>query len=512
MISRFYLENYLSFSKVDLEFKKGLVVFTGPSGAGKSILMDSLLALFGIKEGKATLSEVVLEDTNISNDLFDIKNNDDIYIKEIKKDKTRYFLNNQSLSKKNLKDFSSSLVKHIHVKDNSDFESDKLIYFLDFLSQNENKNFNKLKESFAIKYAEFISIQKELNKINQDESKLDELKEFAKYEIEKIVSIDPKINEYDELKEIRKTLSKKDKIEEAINESKEIFSFTSKVSKTLNLMEKDSSFFDEAINELNNIYEGFTDSLYELEDMDIEEVLNRIELLSSLEKRFGSISLALEYKKKKEEELESYDNIIFSKSQLEKKVLVLGNEIKTLAAKLSNERKKSAKILEKKINHYLKYLYLSNAKVILEEKTLDGTGIDKVVFILNNVKLDTISSGEFNRLRLALLTSMSEYEINDNGILFLDEIDANLSGKESAAIATVLKKLTQKYQIFAISHQPQLTACASQHFFVDKKNNKSSITELSKIEQENEIARMISGEKITQEALVFAKDLLEASS
>ena len=132
MISRFYLENYLSFSKVDLEFKKGLVVFTGPSGAGKSILMDSLLALFGIKEGKATLSEVVLEDTNISNDFFDIKNNDDIYIKEIKKDKTRYFLNNQSLSKKNLKDFSSSLVKHIHVKDNSDFESDKLIYFLDF--------------------------------------------------------------------------------------------------------------------------------------------------------------------------------------------------------------------------------------------------------------------------------------------------------------------------------------------------------------------------------------------
>ena len=148
MISRFYLENYLSFSKVDLEFKKGLVVFTGPSGAGKSILMDSLLALFGIKEGKATLSEVVLEETNISNDLFDIKNNDDIYIKEIKKDKTRYFLNNQSLSKKNLKDFSSSLVKHIHVKDNSDFESDTLIYFLDFLSQNENKKFNKLKRSF----------------------------------------------------------------------------------------------------------------------------------------------------------------------------------------------------------------------------------------------------------------------------------------------------------------------------------------------------------------------------
>ena len=113
-------------------------------------------------------------------------------------------------------------------------------------------------------------------------------------------------------------------------------------------MEKDSSFFDEAINELNNIYEGFTDSLFELEDMDIEEVLNRIELLSSLEKRFGSISLALEYKKKKEDELESYDNIIFSKSKLEKKVIILENEIRTLAVNLSNERKNLQKYLKKR--------------------------------------------------------------------------------------------------------------------------------------------------------------------
>ena len=160
------------------------------------------------------------------------------------------------------------------------------------------------------------------------------------------------------------------------------------------------------------------------------------------------------------------------------------------------------------MNYYLKYLYLSNAKVIIEEKNLDESGQDKVVFILNGVNLDTISSGEFNRLRLALLTSMSDYEINSNGILFLDEIDANLSGKESAAIATVLKKLTSKYQIFAISHQPQLTACANQHFLVDKNNNVSCVKELKEKEKEKEIARMISGEKITKEALVFARDLL----
>ena len=136
--------------------------------------------------------------------------------------------------------------------------------------------------------------------------------------------------------------------------------------------------------------------------------------------------------------------------------------------------------------------------------------MDEVSFELNGVSLDTISSGEYNRLRLALLTSMSEFDIVDNGILFLDEIDANLSGKESDAISKVLKKLSNSYQIFAISHQPQLTSSADQHFLVDKLNGKSFVKELNSKEKINEIARMISGEKVTPEALDFAKNLLKS--
>jgi DNA repair protein RecN (Recombination protein N) len=105
------------------------------------------------------------------------------------------------------------------------------------------------------------------------------------------------------------------------------------------------------------------------------------------------------------------------------------------------------------------------------------------------------------------LTSMSEFDIADNGILFLDEIDANLSGKESESISKVLK-LSYSYQIFAISHQPQLTANADQHFLIEKNNFISSIKILNKEEKINEIARMISGEKITSEAIEFAKNIL----
>lgn len=179
-----------------------------------------------------------------------------------------------------------------------------------------------------------------------------------------------------------------------------------------------------------------------------------------------------------------------------------------LAQKISSFRLESAVILEKKINYYLKFLYLSNAKIIIDNKELDSNGIDFINFELNGVNLDTISSGEFNRLRLALLTSMSEFDIVDNGVLFLDEIDANLSGKESDAISKVLTKLSKSYQIFAISHQPQLTSTSEQHFLVDKNKGVSSVKLLNDEQRISEIARMISGEKITEQAVDFAKDLL----
>ena len=274
-------------------------------------------------------------------------------------------------------------------------------------------------------------------------------------------------------------------------------------------MEIDSSFFDEAMNELNNTFEKFNDSLYELEDVNIEKVLDRIEKLSNLQKRFGSIEECLKYKEQKKLELESYENIFFHKENLEKKYNSLKSEIISNANIISQFRKESAIILEKKINEYLRNLYLTNAKIMINEKLLDSTGIDEVFFELNGVALDTISSGEYNRLRLALLTSMSEFDIVDNGILFLDEIDANLSGKESDAISKVLIKLSKSYQIFAISHQPQLTSSADYHFLVDKLEGKSKVRVLNQSERINEIARMISGEKITNEAINFAKNLLK---
>lgn len=508
MINRIYLKEFLSFKEVDLELDKGLIVFTGPSGAGKSVLMQSILSLFAITECKASLGEVTLSNLDIQEESFDIDKGDEITIKEIKKDKVRYFLNSQTISKKNLNSFSKSLIKHLHLKDTSDFESSKLIGFLDSLCSKEKKEFNEIKTSFDENIQKLFNMEKELQKIKEDESKLEDLKEFAKFEIEKIASVNPQVGEYEELSEIKKRLSKKEKIQEIIENASEIFNYTSSVNTALELLDEESTFFDETVNELNNIFEKFNDSLLELEELDIENVLDRIEKLSSLQKRFGSIQEALDYKEEKQKELDSYENISFEKAVLEKNIEKLSQSVKKQALEISSYRKEYSQILEGRINHYLTYLYLSNAKIKLKEKKLDKSGIDEVVFELNGVNLETISSGEFNRLRLALLTSISEFDIIGNGILFLDEIDANLSGKESSAIAKVLSKLSENYQIFAISHQPQLTSTADLHFLVDKKNGLSTVKKLDEKSRVDEIARMISGENITDDAYTFAKNLL----
>ena len=508
MISRYYLEDYLSFSKIDIEFQSGLIIFSGPSGAGKSIFMNSLLNLFGKAHCDCKLSEITIENLNIQNELFDI-NNDDIIIKQITNSKTRYFLNNQTIAKKQLQEFTKKFFKHLHLKDTSDFDSKNIIEFLDFLSSKNNKKYTNILEEFKLSFTKLKSYKDNLEKITQDEKNIEDLKELVKIQIKKIEDINPIDGEYEELKHIKTMISKKEKIDEAISTAKSFLDNTHQISKALDILDIDSSFFDETINDVHSHFDNFYDKILNYDDMDIEETLDKIENLSWLIKKYGSINEAIEFKNKKKIELDSYENISFEKELLSKKIIELEEQISKDAITISTYRNDTLEILKKDMNKFLKHLYLENLDIKIEQKDLDINGIDLISFTLNTISLDKISSGEFNRLRLALLTARSIYEIHTKGILFLDEIDANLSGKESASIAKVLKVLSKNYQIFAISHQPQLSATANQHFLISKENNISLIKELTKSQRIEEISRMISGENITNEAKDFAKKLLK---
>lgn len=506
-IERFYLKNNLSFNEIELNFKNGLIVFSGPSGSGKSVLFESFLALFGLKEARAELSEINIKNSSLIYEDFAIDANDDINIKEIKKEKVRFLLNNQTISKNTLIDFSKQFIKYLHLKDASEFENDNLIATTDEISKITFQNFGELKNSFDVMFEEYTKSLKELEKISKDEANINDLKEYLIFEIKKIEDLNPKLGEYDELMDIKKKLSKKDKILQSMDDCRIFFDSTRSVTNALNILELDSSFFDTTINELTNIFEINRDKFDEMGELDIEGVLDRIEKLSSLNKRFGSIEEALIFKDQKKVELAKLENISFEKNELTNMVSKLNKNLEILASEITRFRILSLNEIQKITNEYLNSLFMDDANFVIELCELNKFGKDKIKIIFGTKSFDKLSSGEFNRLRLSYLSAISKLSVG-SGILFLDEIDANLSGKESFAIAKVLKELSKSYQVFAISHQPQLSSCANQHFLVTKVDSHSFVQELDFNQRVEEISRMISTEDVGAEAKNFATKLL----
>ncbi len=509
MIERFYLKDYLSFKEVELNLDNGLVVFTGPSGSGKSILMESILTSVGGSSCDAALCESSVT-WEIDEEACGIENDEPNVFKHIKKEKSRYFINNQSLSRKAMSSVASSYLRHLSLKDFSDFENENLLSILDERIAKKNKRVRSLKKELTQSFAEYKTTQQALATIEEEERKIVELKEFAAFEIKKIADINPQPQEDEELLEIKKELSRKEKVVEKIQTANEIFNYEHLVSSALESLDVESSFFDDAMNELRAIFDGAEERFNALEDVDVEEVLNRIEELGGLKRRYGSIEEALEYKAQKEKELQKYENIEIEKHDLEQKYAELSRKLKELAEELTTLREVALESFEADLNRYLKNLYLREAKVSLMQTEYTKDGQDRLSIELSGTQLEKISTGEFNRLRLAVLALKSEHMSKNGGVLMLDEIDANLSGEESMSVARVLKQLAKHFQIFVISHQPQLTSMGDQHFLVYKDGNISKTKELNFDERVDEIARIISGDKISKEAKKFARELLEA--
>lgn len=515
MIERVYLKEYvtfdeveLEFNEVELEFSKGLIVFTGPSGAGKSVLMRGILSIFGFFDVNAKISEAIIDNKLDLSD-YGIETDDDIIFKQIKKNKSRYFINNQAVSKKIVKEIAKKFIDYLSLREINEFQSENIIKVLDKIVA-EKDYYVKLEEYKKL-FEEYKKLKKKLEEIEQNEKNAKERIEFLKFELSKIEEINPKPDEFDELMKIKKDLSRIEKIKEKAYEVERIFEFENSVYEFLDMIEEDSEFFSNAMNELRIAIDKAHEKAEFLENVDIEEVLERLSNLQELIRRFGSIEETLRYYEEKKEELSLLENLTFEKTNLQKELQQIDTKLHEIADYLHEKRKKAAEIFEKKLNSYLKKLYMPSAEVNVKKEALNPLGADIAEIVVNDIDINTISTGEFNRLRVALLAGKLEYS-DEEKTLFLDEIDANLSGEESMSVAEVLKLLSKKYQIFAISHQPQLASIANKHFLVTKNENKSFVKELNENERIEEIARIIGGKEKSQKAIEYAKELLKAGN
>lgn len=507
MVNRVYIKNLISFTEVELELEKGLVVLSGPSGAGKSLFMNTVLSTFGYGTAEASLCEVTVDKPlKLKSDAYMFE--DEITLKTLKKEKARYYIDGQNISKKALNGLFLPFVQYLSVRDKSGFESRELIALIDNALVAKDKTFKKMLGEYSKRYANYKAKLEQLEKIKSDESRLAELIEFTNFEIEKIESINPILGEDEELVKVKQQLSRIDKVNDALSEANEIFKFEESVVEVYRLLDKDESSFMELMNQLRVDFEDIESLSEELAEVDIESILDRLEKISSLKNRYGSIEEALEYAALKRKELAGYKNIEQDKSMLESFLDMEFNEISIIANRISQARQAHALVLEKELEKYLNELKLPAIRFIFTTLHLDALGQDQISIDLNGSSASTLSGGEFNRVRLALMV-VALSGVKEGGILILDEIDANVSGDESIAIANMIAKLSTVYQIFAISHQAHLAAKAKQHILISKADGVSKAILLDQKGKVAEIARIIGGEKPNAEARQFAQKLLK---
>ena len=501
MIQKLLIEDSAILNDVLIKPSKGFNVFSGASGSGKSVLIGNILALLGIKDSTACKIEAEFLDSIHS---FDREN---FILKILKDSKTKYFLDDQIASKKRIKDIFINYVKYIDMASVDELSNSYLLSILDAFICKDINSYESLLLDYSSDFLEYTKKKNELEKLEESEKNIDDLREFTLYEITKIESVNPKEGEYEELLEIKKTLSQKDKQLQKIQLLKNTLNGFPEIISFLNSIDKNKAIFEDALNEIEAAIYDEEERLLNI-DYDVEELLNRLESIAKLIRKHGSIELLNKYLENKKNDLQKYDNIIFNKDSLLKDLENIHSRMLDSIKKMSDARAKYLDRFKSRLEFYANILMLPLPSISIQKKELDIYGSDFLSLKLRDSNLSTLSAGEFNRLKLAILCISMEVK-KQSGIIILDEIDANLSGTESEAVARILSFLSENYQIFAISHQPHMPSFADNHYLVQKNENKSNVILLDKNGRINEIARMISGEHITNEAILFAKDKLK---
>lgn len=546
MLISLEIENFILIKKVSINFNSGFNAFTGETGAGKSIIIEGLKLVLGGKNfnnlqiEKGTISKITavfditkkikktLQDLEI-----DIEDDYLIIKREINSDlKSKIFINSQITSLGLIKKLISGVIEF-----QENFEQQDLfdeIYFLNFIDKFANINKNNLFKYFN-NYKEIkLDYENHLNNENQIKDKLEILK--SKYR--KIKNLNPKKDEYEKLLNQKNLNRNIKKISDTSYEIKRSILNINKDS-ILSEIEKNVQKISELDPEFKDISEKFSSTLidlnefindieaklddYDFNDINFDEIDAKIYEYQNLAKYFEiDPNLLNELTEKILDEiniLENFENEKIKKQKLYQQALdIFVKESKLISKVRINEALK----LTKKINSELPKLNIDQGEIKFEFKekmqndyNLNGIDDLDVLFRTSNkAQFSSVkkvaSGGELSRL-LLIIKSIST-QLSDDGIIIFDEVDSGLSGRVAENVANKILELSKNNQVIAITHSAQVASKAEKHWKISKNLNKdsleSSILELDIQERINEIASLISGNKITAEAKKVASDLM----
>ncbi len=545
MLKSLFISSFVIIDQTTVDFDEGMTALTGETGAGKSIIINALEQLCGARASSSLVrkgsKKAVIEGVFDMNDsiqkLLDelnIDGDDDLII-------TKEILDNgRSTIKINYRTVTNSALKQVapYLLDiHSQYQTQEIFNVknhLKILQSFMNHQDDSLLSEYHKHYFEYKKISQKIKKLEQEDLSDERIEYYQK--------------QYDELKDFEYTDEIIDQLEEELRMMKNYESMHKYMTDFNGAMSDKQG----ALNQINDALSALghmndTESFSALYDEFYNQYYSMQDIVDRIETAFDSIDFD-EYRfNELQEELftihrlqrkygYSVDDIYQAQTELKEKLDAALNredvladlnkqkdqayhEAYQIASKLTSLREEQGLIFVDTLEKELKDLYLPDAKlkVDIKECSLSDTGKDDITFMVSMNKgqaftplNETASGGEISRLMLAIKTiTMNQNQMNT---LVFDEIDTGVSGKVADAIGLKMHSISLNNQVLCITHLPQVAIHADHHYAIKKSSHDeetySTLAVLSEDERIEEIAKMLSGDVVTAEAIDNAKRLL----
>lgn len=549
MITSLSIKNYALIEKLSIDFSKGFLIITGETGAGKSIILGALGLVLGkradltslknkeekcIIEAHFEISKYNLLPFFEANDL-DYENETIIRREILPSGKSRAFINDSPVNLQELQELSLFLID-IHSQHQTQELSEENVQFeiIDAIANNQEDilDYQALLKSYKLD-------KSKLNTLLKKEIESTKEQEYNTFLLDELVAAQLKSGEQETLESDYEKLNNVEIIKEAIDKSlaianEEQIGVLHNLNEIKVSLQKIASFSSE----YHTLLERITSLTIEFDD--ISDELNRCsEKLVNDPEQLDLISQKLQviYNLQKKHQVSTVDELIEIQTKLENSLLEIGNlEEEILALTNSNQQKiitldllsdaihkrrlDAIPVLSQKLIVILETLGMPNVRFKIDinaTSTYFENGKDELQFLFSANKgtdfgllKKVASGGEMSRIMLAVKAILAQY--SKLPTLIFDEIDSGVSGEIAIRMGEIMKEMSQKMQIFAITHLPQIAAKGTAHFKVSKstigEDTQSELKLLSSEERIVEIAQMLSGTVVSDSALNHAKALL----
>jgi DNA repair protein RecN (Recombination protein N) len=549
MLASLSISNFALIDKLGIDFSDGFSIITGETGAGKSILLGALGLVLGKRADLTSLKNkeekcVIEAHFQIANynlqaffDSNDLDYEDETIIRReiLPSGKSRAFINDSPVNLQELQELSVFLID-IHSQHQTQELSEELFQFqiIDSVADNQ--------ENISQYSAILSSYKKDKSNLATLTSKLQTLlkeQDYNTFLLDELLAAKLKVNEQEELEQVYEQLNNVEFIKENLDKSlalanEEQFGILQNLKEIKIALQKTISFspeYQSLFDRINSVTIEFDDIISELSQQtenlvhdpeNLELVNQKLQNIYNLQKKHqvNSIEELLEIQNDLDNKVVSVVELEFEIKKLADSIEAVASELDKLALNIRNNRLKAVPVLSEKLIFILEQLGMPNVRFNMELKETEhyfANGKDELQFLFSANKgsdfgllKKVASGGELSRIMLAVKAILAQYS-NLPTIIF-DEIDTGVSGEIANKMAAIMKDMSNKMQVFSITHLPQIAAKGKTHYKVYKSiQGDTTISELKLLTFEErivEIAEMLSGKDISDSALNHAKALL----